>query len=85
MPVMDGMEACKIIMERDPDTIIVFVTAHALDEFKVKAKAAARAAARRSAAVSDAFGSSLSVVSDSPPPALPEKFRTTGARTSLGA
>lgn len=40
MPVMDGMEACKIIMERDPDTIIVFVTAHALDEFKVKAKAA---------------------------------------------
>jgi CheY-like chemotaxis protein len=40
MPVMDGMEACKIIMERDPDTIIVFVTAHALDEFKAKAKAA---------------------------------------------
>ena len=40
MPVMDGMEACKIIMERDPDTIIVFVTAHALDEFKIKAKAA---------------------------------------------
>ena len=40
MPVMDGMEACKIITERDPDAIIVFVTAHALDEFKVKAKAA---------------------------------------------
>jgi CheY-like chemotaxis protein len=40
MPVMDGMEACEIIMERDPDTIIIFVTAHALDEFKVKAKAA---------------------------------------------
>lgn len=40
MPVMGGMEACKIIIERDPDTIIVFVTAHALDEFKVKAKAA---------------------------------------------
>jgi len=40
MPVMDGMEACKIIIERDPDTIIVFVTAHALNEFKIKAKAA---------------------------------------------
>jgi len=40
MPVMDGMEACKLIMERDPDSIIVFVTAHALDEFKNKAKAA---------------------------------------------
>jgi len=40
MPVMDGMEACEIIMERDPDTIIIFVTAHALNELKVKAKAA---------------------------------------------
>ena len=38
MPVMGGMEACELIMERDPDTIIIFVTAHALDEFKVKAK-----------------------------------------------
>ena len=40
MPVMDGMEACKIIKKRDPDSIIVFVTAHALDEFKAKAEAA---------------------------------------------
>jgi len=40
MPVMGGMEACKLITERDPDTIIIFVTAHALDEFRVKAKAA---------------------------------------------
>jgi len=40
MPVMGGMEACKLITERDPDAIIIFVTAHALDEFRVKAKAA---------------------------------------------
>ena len=40
MPVMDGMEACKLIMERDPDSKIVFVAAHALDEFKDKAKSA---------------------------------------------
>eukprot|EP00536_Pseudo-nitzschia_multiseries_P004068 jgi/Psemu1/187253/e_gw1.66.26.1 len=40
MPVMGGMEACELITERDPDAIIIFVTAHALDEFRVKAKAA---------------------------------------------
>ena len=40
MPVMGGMEACRLITERDPDAIIIFVTAHALDEFRVRAKAA---------------------------------------------
>jgi CheY-like chemotaxis protein len=39
MPVMGGMEATKLIMERDPDAIIIFVTAHALDEFKAQADA----------------------------------------------
>jgi len=38
MPIMGGIEACKMIMDRDPDSKIIFVTAHALDEFKVKAK-----------------------------------------------
>ncbi|OEU22221.1 two-component system sensory kinase [Fragilariopsis cylindrus CCMP1102] len=38
MPIMGGIEACELIMDRDPDSKIVFVTAHALDEFKVKAK-----------------------------------------------
>lgn len=40
MPVMDGMEACSLIVERDKDAKVVFVTAHALDEFKAKAEAA---------------------------------------------
>jgi len=44
MPVMDGLEACKIIVERDKDKDdppkVVFVTAHALVEFKGKALAA---------------------------------------------
>jgi len=40
MPVMDGIEACNLIIERDKDAKVVFVTAHALDEFKHKAKAA---------------------------------------------
>jgi CheY-like chemotaxis protein/anti-sigma regulatory factor (Ser/Thr protein kinase) len=38
MPVMDGMEATKIIMARDPNAKVIFVTAHALDEFKSKAE-----------------------------------------------
>ena len=40
MPVMDGMEACELIMKRDPTSKIVFVTAHALDEFRERAEAA---------------------------------------------
>ncbi|KAG7352281.1 signal transduction histidine kinase [Nitzschia inconspicua] len=39
MPIMDGMEATRIIMERDPSSKIIFVTAHALDEFKSRADA----------------------------------------------
>jgi signal transduction histidine kinase/PleD family two-component response regulator len=37
MPVMDGMEATRIIIERDPNAKVIFVTAHALDEFKHRA------------------------------------------------
>jgi CheY-like chemotaxis protein len=37
MPIMDGMEATEIIMKEHPDSKIVFVTAHALDEYKAKA------------------------------------------------
>lgn len=37
MPVMDGLEACKHIVKRDPDAKVVFVTAHALDDFRKKA------------------------------------------------
>ncbi|KAL3925958.1 MAG: hypothetical protein SGILL_000059 [Bacillariaceae sp.] len=37
MPIMDGMEATRIIIERDPNAKVVFVTAHALDEFKSRA------------------------------------------------
>jgi CheY-like chemotaxis protein len=33
------MEATKLIMERDPNARVVFVTAHALDEFKAQADA----------------------------------------------
>ena len=40
MPVMDGIESCELIMERDKDAKVIFVTAHALDEFKSKADAA---------------------------------------------
>lgn len=40
MPVMDGMDACKLIVENDKDAKVVFVTAHALDEFKDQAEAA---------------------------------------------
>jgi len=44
MPIMDGLEACKIIVKRDKDKEdcpkIVFVTAHALVEFREKALAA---------------------------------------------
>jgi two-component system sensor histidine kinase BarA len=40
MPVMDGLEACRIIMERNPSERVVFLTAHALDTFKEKADAA---------------------------------------------
>jgi CheY-like chemotaxis protein len=39
MPFMDGMEATKLIMERDPESKIVFVTAHAMEEYKKKAEA----------------------------------------------
>ena len=39
MPVMDGMEATKLIVERDPNAVVIFVTAHALEEFKSKAEA----------------------------------------------
>lgn len=38
MPVMDGLEATKLITDRDKDAIVVFVTAHALEEFKTQAK-----------------------------------------------
>lgn len=37
MPIMDGMEATQIIMGRDPGAKVIFVTAHALDEFKSRA------------------------------------------------
>ena len=37
MPVMDGIEACKQIVKHDPDAVVIFVTAHALDEFKAQA------------------------------------------------
>eukprot|EP00980_Cylindrotheca_fusiformis_P016264 scaffold4829_cov129-Cylindrotheca_fusiformis.AAC.24 len=40
MPVMDGVEACNLIVERDKGANVIFVTAHALDEFKHKARAA---------------------------------------------
>ena len=42
MPVMGGMEACRLIVERDgaEKAKVVFVTAHALDEFKAQAIAA---------------------------------------------
>ena len=39
MPVMGGMEATKLIAARDPTANIVFVTAHALDDFKKQAAA----------------------------------------------
>jgi CheY-like chemotaxis protein len=39
MPVMDGMEACDLIIKRDPTAKIVFVTAHALDQFRERAEA----------------------------------------------
>ena len=39
MPVMGGMEATKIITERNPSEKVIFVTAHALDEFKAQAEA----------------------------------------------
>lgn len=38
MPVMDGMDATKLIVERDPSAVVIFVTAHALEEFKSKAE-----------------------------------------------
>jgi signal transduction histidine kinase/CheY-like chemotaxis protein len=44
MPIMDGLDACKMIVKREKETKhcpkIVFVTAHALVEFKEKALAA---------------------------------------------
>jgi len=40
MPVMDGLEACERIMARDPKEKVVFVTAHALSDFKERADAA---------------------------------------------
>ena len=41
MPVMDGIEACRLIVRRDGKKAkVVFVTAHALDEFKHQAVAA---------------------------------------------
>ena len=40
MPVMDGLEATQLITDRDKDANVVFVTAHAMDEFKTKAMAA---------------------------------------------
>mgnify|MGYP000382376738 CR=1 FL=1 len=39
MPVMDGVEACEIIMRRKgghPIATVAFVTAHASEEFKTK-------------------------------------------------
>jgi len=41
MPVMDGLDATRLITERNKDQIVVFVTAHALDEFRSKAHGAA--------------------------------------------
>ncbi len=38
MPVMDGMEATKLIVHRDPNAKVIFVTAHALEEFKMEAR-----------------------------------------------
>jgi CheY-like chemotaxis protein len=40
MPVMDGLEACKIIVDRDASEKVVFVTAHALSDYKAQADAA---------------------------------------------
>ncbi|KAL3914747.1 MAG: hypothetical protein SGILL_005974, partial [Bacillariaceae sp.] len=40
MPVMDGLEACERIVSRNADEKVVFVTAHALDDFRAKAVAA---------------------------------------------
>ena len=37
---MGGLEATKIIVDRDPTAKVIFVTAHALDEFKSQAEAA---------------------------------------------
>lgn len=39
MPVMDGMQATKIITERNPLEKVIFCTAHALDEFKEQTEA----------------------------------------------
>ena len=39
MPVMGGLEATRLIMERNRDAVVVFVTAHALDDFKREADA----------------------------------------------
>ena len=38
MPIMDGVEATRLIRARDSNALVVFVTAHALDEFKTKAE-----------------------------------------------
>lgn len=38
MPVMGGIEATKFITDRDPQANVVFVSAHALDEFKAQAR-----------------------------------------------
>ncbi|KAL3919890.1 MAG: hypothetical protein SGILL_003525 [Bacillariaceae sp.] len=40
MPVMDGLEACEKIVARNAEEKVVFVTAHALEDFKEKAIAA---------------------------------------------
>ena len=39
MPIMDGMEATEIIMREHPNSRVVFVTAHVLEEYKKKAAA----------------------------------------------
>ncbi|CAB9508418.1 Hybrid signal transduction histidine kinase J [Seminavis robusta] len=39
MPVMGGLDATKLIVERDPDAKVIFCTAHALEEFKAQADA----------------------------------------------
>ena len=39
MPIMEGMEANKIIVERDPTAFVFFVSAHALDEYTTQAEA----------------------------------------------
>ena len=40
MPVMDGLEATKLIKERDGDqSRVVFCTAHAIDDFRQQAEA----------------------------------------------